>query len=319
MHCEADSLDDLLYEVFERLLEVEANVNPTKGKNSEIFGALLTLNNPKARLSITESKGKAFSALGELLWYLSGSSKLEPIQFYIPKYKDFSDDGINIHGAYGPRLIKMGGKVNQITRIIDLLQNKPNTRRAVIQLFHYTDLNENFKDIPCTTTLQFVNRDQKLHCMVSMRSNDAYLGLQHDIFCFTMIQEIIAKELGLSLGTYIHSVGSLHLYEKNKNNAKEYLQEGRQSTKFAMKGMTSSPLDNFDKLLRLEQSIRLNLKIDEKEINLPTYWYDLFLMLKIHFILKNNLNLTEEIMNQISDRTLKHYASEKNRKQKYTA
>ena len=47
-----------------------------------------------------------------------------------------------------------------------------------------------------------------------MRSNDAFLGLPHDVFCFTMLQEIVARTLSIEVGNYKHVVGSLHLYEQ---------------------------------------------------------------------------------------------------------
>ena len=64
----------------------------------------------------------------------------------------------------------------------------------------------------------------------NMRSNDAFIGLPHDIFAFTMIQEIVARALKLEPGTYSHAVGSLHLYKTNRDAARKYLKEGWQST-----------------------------------------------------------------------------------------
>ena len=64
-----------------------------------------------------------------------------------------------------------------------------------LQIFDAKDLlNFQHKDIPCTVSLQFLIRENKLHLFVNMRSNDVFLGLPHDIFCFTMIQEIIANQ-----------------------------------------------------------------------------------------------------------------------------
>jgi thymidylate synthase len=62
---------------------------------------MLVLNNPRARLSRTESKGKLFSALGELFWYLSKENNLEFIEYYLPKYKVESEDGISVRSGYG--------------------------------------------------------------------------------------------------------------------------------------------------------------------------------------------------------------------------
>src|SRR5690606_18825384 len=135
----------------------------------------------------------------ELLWYLSGSNKLDFICYYLRHYKKFSDDGKTIHGGYGPRLFDLRGN-NQIENIISLLRRKRDSRQAVIQLFDANDLAEEHKDIPCTCTLQFLVRQDRLHLVTSMRSNDAFWGLPHDIFSFTMLQEIMARSLDLEIG-----------------------------------------------------------------------------------------------------------------------
>jgi thymidylate synthase len=57
-----------------------------------------------------------------------------------------------------------------------------------------------------------------------MRSNDIILGTPYDIFSFTMMLEQMALELGLDLGSYIHQVGSWHLYARQKELAEEMLE-----------------------------------------------------------------------------------------------
>src|SRR5690606_23406544 len=148
--------------------------------------------------------------LGELAWYLAGSNSLEFIEYYIPAYEKSSDDKKTIHGAYGPRLVGKGEK-DQLKNVIKILKKKPSSRQAVIQLFDAADILEDHLDIPCTCTLQFLIRGGKLHMFTSMRSNDVFLGLPHDIFAFTIIQEIMARSLGCDLGDYKHFVCSLHL------------------------------------------------------------------------------------------------------------
>ena len=91
--------------------------------------------------------------------------------------------------------------------------------------------------MPCTCALQFLVRKGKLDLIVYMRSNDVIKGLTHDIFCFTMLQEIAARRLSVELGTYRHCVGSLHLYLSDGEIAQSFLREGWQSTKSAMPPM----------------------------------------------------------------------------------
>ena len=190
------TLDDLLKAVFEEILRSGRHIKPSKGPNKELTGVLLEVRRPTARLSRTETKGTVFSCLGETLWYLAKTNELDFINHYLPGYSKYSDDNHTVYGAYGPRLFKMRGKIDQIGNIIRLLRKKRNTRQAVIQLFNAEDIVEAHKDIPCTCALQFLIRDGRLHMMTNMRSNDAYLGLPHDIFAFTFLQEAIARSVG---------------------------------------------------------------------------------------------------------------------------
>src|SRR6266508_3982648 len=104
-----DTLDDLLHRSFERILKNGAWVKATRGRNKELCCVLLRLTNPLARLSHTEKRGKVFSALGELAWYLAGRNDGKSITYYIDRYKDEVEEGGTIHGAYGPRLFKTTG------------------------------------------------------------------------------------------------------------------------------------------------------------------------------------------------------------------
>ncbi|WP_412476763.1 thymidylate synthase [Flavobacterium sp. TBRC 19031] len=288
MNFEANTIDDLMYDILEELIKRPFDVIPTKGASSEIFGAMLQLNNPRARLSSTETRGKTFSALGEFLWYLSKSNDLEFIMYYIIRYKNYSDDGKIVYGGYGPRLFNMRGKHNQINRVIELLKEKSTTRQAVIQLFDAEDLLEKHKDIPCTCSLQFILRDNKLNMIVFMRSNDAYWGLPHDIFCFTMIQEIVARSLNVELGIYKHSVASLHLYEVSVSDAKQYIGEGFQPTKAPMPEMPiGNPWESIQTLMQFEQEIRNDFTIPVENLKLDNYWLDFAYLLKILALFKN--------------------------------
>ena len=104
MYLEADTLDDLLRKVFTRLLRSKNRPSPSKGANREQIGSLLTIRHPRARFSRTEQRATLLSCLGETLWYLSGSSSLDVIEYYIPHYRKFSkllDDAVVAEGAYG--------------------------------------------------------------------------------------------------------------------------------------------------------------------------------------------------------------------------
>lgn len=296
MYFKRETLDDLLEAVYGHLLKSRNRVSPTKGPNREVTGALLKISDPRTRFSRTEQRGTLLSCLGETLWYLSGSDELEFVEYYIKGYRELSkisQRAKSASGAYGPRLF---GPKRQVPNIIEMLNNsdKRSTRQAVIQIFDRRDLGQ--KDVPCTCTLQFFARGKLLHMMASMRSNDAYLGLPHDVFAFTMLQELVARSIGLEVGEYSHAVGSLHLYDTDQDAAKRYLDAGWQE-KIAMPPMPmGDPWPSVKWLLDAEKEIRAGASTLPSFSGIDPYWVDLgrLLLVKRLFDAKDLRGLVEQ-------------------------
>jgi hypothetical protein len=68
-------------------------------------------------------------------------------------------------------------------------------------------------------------RNGKLIQIVSMRSNDVWLGLPLDITQFSIWHQLAAAYLGVEMGTYIHNANSLHLYERDVEKARDFASE----------------------------------------------------------------------------------------------
>jgi thymidylate synthase len=275
----ASTLDDLLHMAFERVLRTGRVIVPTKGKAFEVSGVLLELTNPRARISRSESRKGLFGYLGELLWYLSGNDRLAFIRYYIP---DYPSDGLGIkdvRAAYGPRLRPKGR--DYLAWITDMLRANEYSRRAVIPIYREIDSSSGLPEVPCTCTLQFLLRGRRLEMLTHMRSNDAFVGLPGDIFAFTMIQELVARSLGVEIGTYKHQVGSFHLYEKNIDSAGKYLDEGWQPKRPMPLMPLGDQSDNIAEVLRIEKGLR-NGKNPITPASLPTYWQDIVQLLRIH-------------------------------------
>ncbi|MGB0920633.1 MAG: thymidylate synthase [Alphaproteobacteria bacterium] len=277
-YVERNTLDDLMREVYERILKDGIDIHPSKGPAREISAMTLRLKNPRARLSRSYDRGLIFSVLGELMWYLAGRNDLDFIRYYIANYQNFDEGDGTIWGAYGPRLFSDAWS-NQIPRIISQLTENPESRKAVVQLYDAHDLDKKHKDVPCTCSLQFLVRKGAVHLITYMRSNDAYWGLPHDVFAFTMLQEMVAVSLEKKLGTYTHMVGSLHLYEDKFDQAQKYVDEGLQ-LEAPMPAMPfEDPWASVDTVLTLEQKIREDYNIDLVQTELNPYWQDLLRIL----------------------------------------
>jgi thymidylate synthase len=281
-HFAENTLDDVMHSVINEINVRGEGIEPRKGPANEITGVLLEISDPRARLSRTETRGRIFSALGELCWYLAGSNEVGFISYYIHVYEKFAEGG-KIFGGYGPRLFSWKS-VDQVANVIKILKKRRDSRNAVIQLFDALDIAEEHRDVPCTCTLQFMLRQGKLHLLVNMRSNDAYLGLPHDAFCFTMLQEIVARSVSAELGVYKHAVGSLHLYGDDRGPAERFLKEGYQLTRPVMPPMpVGDPKPAIDLLLRFESAIRNGEVVDETQVGqIDPYWADLIRLLQVY-------------------------------------
>ena len=279
MEIEGESLDDVLMHLYQALPREGKPNTGSRGGTLEVLGVSFRIQKPRARLSRSETRGKPFSALGELLWYLSGHNDLAFIEEYLPAYKEDAEDGA-IHGGYGPRLFAMRGTIDQVDNVIELLKNKPPSRRAVIQLFNAEDIASAHKEIPCTTTMQFFQREEELHMAVTMRSNDAYKGLPHDVFCFTMLHEMIACRLGVALGEYIQFVGSMHVYVENLDELTTYQSEGYHKLAEMPKMPPGDPFKHVAMLLDCERRMRNGECFDASAVFGDSYWADLVRLLQ---------------------------------------
>lgn len=285
MFIQEKTLDDVLHRVYGKLLSSEQRQAGRRGKRfHESSGILIELTNPLSRLSRSHTRGRVLSALGEALWYLAGDDKIAFIDYHVRDgYADDTLDGIVVPAAYGPRLVSRT-QPGQIDNVIELLKYEPESKRAVVQLFEAADIIPHTKELspPCTCSFQFLIRDGRLNMFVTMRSNDAYLGLPHDIFCFTFLQEFVARAVGAELGVYKHFVGSLHLYEGDEPYARQYLGEGYQSTiKFMPAMPQGDPRPSMAKLLDVEAALREREEIVVESLSdLDPYWLDLVRLLE---------------------------------------
>jgi len=255
---------DTIFNQSLQLLRDEPSTSSRNGQMRQMVGCQIKLYNPAACvLQNTTRRANPSYAAGELLWYLRQSKSLEIIKHYTKNYGRFSDDGLTLNGAYGHRLGEIArsrGHEHFIPFIISWLCRDVDTRRLFLPIYQPQDVDLQSLDIPCTTGLQFVINNGKLDLVVNMRSNDVWLGLPYDIFCFCAIQCLVAFYGGFKLGTYTHSVGSLHLYDRNFDAAKEALTNRADSGKLLIAENTEERdfMTDLESALLQEQRNRAN-------------------------------------------------------------
>lgn len=208
----------------------------------EMLGVSIKLLDPRSRLVANPIRNANYGfSVGEFLWYVMGKNDVRSISYYNKRMPTFSDDGMTLRSAYGKTMFidlfpdgrpgEPHGLRTQWRTAVKTLVDDPDSRRAVIVINQPYDNSiaawSGSKDVPCTLALQFFVRGTSLHMHVTMRSNDLFWGLTSDLFSFTLMQELMMLELreaspkfcDLQLGEYIHTDGSLHIYERHYDDA----------------------------------------------------------------------------------------------------
>ena len=204
--------------IYENLCEMLINKGEKVENTLEVRNVQFTLKDINDNI-ITNRNISYEYALGELIWYFSGSNSVDFISKFGSLWKKISDDGKTNNSAYG-YILKRKFNFDQIEKIIDLLSKDKNSRRAVLNINTPNPDVITTKDEPCTIAIQYLIRDGKLNCTTFMRSNDIYYGLPYDAIFFTELQKHIANRLGLEYGEWTHFATSLHVYEKDIDKIK---------------------------------------------------------------------------------------------------
>lgn len=165
-----------------------------------------------------ERDANPFFHFFESLHMLAGRQDVGWLIPFNRRMGDFSDDGVMLHGAYGHRwryAFSAWGHTDQLKTLVKLLQADPDSRRAVLQMWHAPlDLNIASKDIPCNTHAYFKIRDGALRMTVCCRSNDMIWGAYGaNAVHFSFLQEYLADKLEVQVGPFTQISDSFHAYE----------------------------------------------------------------------------------------------------------
>jgi len=153
----------------------------------------------------------------------------------------------------------------QIPFIISELKRNAYSRRAIMNIRDF-DVDSSNNDPACMQSLQYFIRDnaetkkRELHCKILFRSNDLPEAFFYNAFGLIKLQEKIAAELNVEVGTYTHRSNSMHCYEKDFDLLKGYV-----------KGINERPIEdltyNYEEFYRelMEEEIPSIMKMVEEQ------------------------------------------------------
>ncbi len=160
----------------------------------------------------------------ELKWYQSCSLNVNDIPAPVPQIWQnvATKDGL-INSNYG-WCIWSEDNYDQYTKCLnELIVNKDSRRACMIYIrpsMQYDYNKDGMSDFMCTYSTQILIRDNKLHYIVNMRSNDAIMGLKNDKYWHDHVHKILLNDLAdvypeLKLGNMYWNAGSLHVYQRH--------------------------------------------------------------------------------------------------------
>ncbi len=185
------------------------------------------------------------SVVGELLWFLSGSTdnsrlKEQGIRIWEPWATETGDLG-PIYGAQWRSWRCPDGRViDQLAELIATIRARPHSRRLVVSAWNVADLpderlipQDNVRAgrmclAPCHCLFQFYVSRGRLSCQLYQRSADLFIGVPFNIASYALLTHLIAQQCDLIPGEFIHTFGDLHLYHNHLTEAIVYEQLRRQ-------------------------------------------------------------------------------------------
>lgn len=177
---------------------------------------------------LTTKKLHTRSILHELLWFLSGDTNIAYLeQNKVRIWDDWADERGELGPVYGHQWRSWptpnGGKIDQITAVIDQIRSHPDSRRHIVSAWNVADI-DRMALPPCHLLFQFWVGDGRLSCQLYQRSADVFLGVPFNIASYAFLTHMVAQVCDLEPGEFIHSLGDAHLYSNHLEQARLQLQ-----------------------------------------------------------------------------------------------
>ena len=216
----------------EKLLNREFVTDKSGVKCIEIINASFIADEPTIFGEVTEYVHR------ELAWYKSTSLSIHDMPAPIPEiWKKVADRDGFINSNYGWCIWSADNGHQYYHALQALMQDKDTRRSCMIYIrpemqFEYNV--DGMSDFMCTYSTQVFIRNNKLHYIVNMRSNDAIMGLKNDKHWHDHVHKNLLNDLrytypDLELGTMYWNAGSLHVYERHFFLVDHFMKTGESS------------------------------------------------------------------------------------------
>ncbi len=241
------------HDLMDRVLREGIDKSDRTGTGTRsVFGHQMRFDLSEGFPMVTTKKLHLKSILHELIWFISGDTNIRylcqngvriwddwPFATYA-KSADYG--GIDIR-AFAARVAddaefaaKWGdlgpvygyqwrfwpgpnGPVDQLRDVLEGIRRNPDGRRHIVSAWNPGYIDQMALP-PCHAFFQFYVADGKLSCQLYQRSADIFLGVPFNIASYALLIHMMAQDLGLGVGDFVHTLGDAHIYSNHLEQVK---------------------------------------------------------------------------------------------------
>ncbi len=236
------------HDLMDRVLREGIDKSDRTGTGTRsVFGHQMRFDLSEGFPMVTTKKLHLKSILHELIWFISGDTNIRYLcqngvriwdDWPFATYAKSADyDGIDIR-AFAARVAddaefaaKWGdlgpvygyqwrfwpgpnGPVDQLRDVLEGIRRNPDGRRHIVSAWNPGYIDQMALP-PCHAFFQFYVADGKLSCQLYQRSADIFLGVPFNIASYALLIHMMAQDLGLGVGDFVHTLGDAHIYSNH--------------------------------------------------------------------------------------------------------
>src|SRR6266545_4152699 len=166
--------------------------------------------------AVTTKKLHLRSVIGELIWFLSGSTNVKWLhENNISIWDEWADADGELGPIYGYQWRSWpapdGRHIDQIAHVVAEIRRNPDSRRLIVSAWNVGDI-PRMKLPPCHAFFQFYVAGGRLSCQLYQRSCDIFLGVPFNIASYALLTHLVAEQCDLGVGDFVWTGGDCHLY-----------------------------------------------------------------------------------------------------------
>ena len=241
------------HELMDRVLREGIDKSDRTGTGTRsVFGHQMRFGLAEGFPMVTTKKLHLKSILHELIWFISGDTNIRYLcqngvriwdDWPFATFSKSADyDGIDMKefaariaadadfaakwGDLGPVYGYQwrfwpgpNGPVDQLRDVLEGIRRNPDGRRHIVSAWNPGYIDQMALP-PCHAFFQFYVVDGKLSCQLYQRSADIFLGVPFNIASYALLIHMMAQDLGLEVGDFVHTLGDAHIYSNHMDQVR---------------------------------------------------------------------------------------------------